>query len=307
MVHVGDGILRLHVVALAPERNELAQGVAAFAALLAPFRNRPRDEAAVVVDHRLLVVEGLRLLVVTQVEVAAGRVRRLRVFRIHLLENDVGIGIAVAHQRRLADTHQVVALLRFVFGVLVEFLVFVGALQVFLLVDKAFRGLFAGRLPFAHGQLLDLGSLVMLAGLVPVFLVEVESRKAEVGLRAHEGSPCRIGKHRFQSRDGLVRMFGFLVQERKQVQALEVVGMVLARNDGFQGEAADVVFLVPVKAVGALVLHRAHRIMVGKIAFELIVLDNGLAPFTLVAERFADEEHGLGSTLLVLGEALEHA
>ena len=102
-------------------------------------------------------------------------------------------------------------------------------------------------------------------------------------------------------------MFGFLVQERKQVQALEVVGMVLARNDGFQGETADVVFLVPVKAVGALVLHRAHRIMVGKIAFELIVLDNGLAPFTLVAERFADEEHGLGSTLLVLGEALEHA
>ena len=83
--------------------------------------------------------------------------------------------------------------------------------------------------------------------------------------------------------------------------------MFLVGNDRFESESADIVLEVLVEAVGALVFHRTHGIMVGEVAFKFVVLDNGLAPLTLVTERFTDEEHSFGSTLLVLGETFQHA
>ena len=83
--------------------------------------------------------------------------------------------------------------------------------------------------------------------------------------------------------------------------------MVLGGDHRFQGKTANVEFMVAVKAIGTLVFHRLHGIMVGKIAFKFIVLGNGLAPFVLVAESFTDQEHGLGGPFLVLGETFQHA
>ena len=83
--------------------------------------------------------------------------------------------------------------------------------------------------------------------------------------------------------------------------------MVLGRHHGFQRKTADVIFLVAVEAVGSLVFYGTHRIVIGKIAFVLVVLGNGLGPIAFMPVGFRNQKDGFGGTLLVFRETFQHA
>ena len=83
--------------------------------------------------------------------------------------------------------------------------------------------------------------------------------------------------------------------------------MVLGRHYGFQSKPTDIVFLVAIKAVGTLVFDGTHRIVIGEVAFILVVLGDSFGPIRLVPIRFCDEEHRFGSTFLVIRKAFQHA
>ena len=75
--------------------------------------------------------------------------------------------------------------------------------------------------------------------------------------------------------------------------------MVLVGNDRFQRKAADIEFLVAVEAVSALVLYGTHGIVVGKIAFVLVVLGDGLGPVAFMPIGFRNQENGFGGAFFV--------
>ena len=126
-------------------------------------------------------------------------------------------------------------------------------------------------------------------------------------LALHVGRSARIGKHGLQSGNRLLGRFRLFVQKRKQIQSLEVIRVILGRHDGFQRKATDIVFLVAVEAIGTLVFYGTHGIVVSKIAFIFVVLDDSLGPVGLVPVGFRDEEHCFGGTFLVVRETLQHA
>ena len=82
--------------------------------------------------------------------------------------------------------------------------------------------------------------------------------------------------------------------------------MVLGRHHRFQRKTANVIFLVAIEAIGTLVFHGTHRIVVGKIAFVLVVLGNGLRPIAFMPVRFGNQKDGFGGTLLVFRETFQH-